>query len=253
MNEEQLIEMYNEGERKFSSINLPGVDLEDADLRGIDLGNAELPGAILRFTNLSEANLSYANLRGADFTGANLQGANLSGANLREVIMNPTDLSDANLSYANLRDADLTDSYMTNANLDEAIVGSTALPETVDEDQLVMAKMLSIYPGQTYEDAMKNLVDRTFMEDGLPGFDEGFEMGLDDLSYMLESYGVNLHDAEGQGIIQHYIDHAVDGWYGDFYRFAYCSGCEKEFRPDYNLEYVDQVWAGRILCPECAS
>lgn len=253
MNEEQLIEMYNSGEREFKSIELPDANLEDADLRGINLGNARLPGANLRFANLSDANLSYANLRGADFTGANLQGADLSGANLREVIMNPTDLSDADLSYANLRDADLTDSFMTNTNLDEAIVGGAGLPPTVDEDQLAMAKNLTIHLGQSYEDAMKDLVDSTFMEDGLPGFDEGFEMGLDDLTYMIESYGVNLYDAEGQGIIQHYIDHAVDGWYGDFYRFAYCSECEKEFNPEYNLEYVDQVWADRVLCPECAS
>ena len=222
-------------------------------MRGIDLGNAKLQGAILRFANLSGANLGYANLRGADLTGANLQGADLSGANMREVIMNPTDLSDADLSYANLRDADLTDSYMTNTNLDEAIVGGAALPPTVDEDQLAMAKNLSIHPGQTYQDAMKDLVDSTFMEDSLPGFDEGFEMGLDDLSYMIESYGVDLYDAEGQGIIQHFIDHAVDGWYGDFYRFTYCSKCENEFRPDYNLEYVEQVWADKVICPDCAS
>jgi uncharacterized protein YjbI with pentapeptide repeats len=253
MNIEELIARYREGEREFKSVDLPNANLEDADLRGIDLGNARLPGANLRFTNLSDANLSYANLLGADFTGANLQGADLSGANLREAIMNPTDLTDADLSYANLRDADLTDSYMTNTNLDEAIIGGTALPPTIDEDQLLMAKNLAIHPGQTYQDAMKDLVDSTFMEDGLPGFDEGFEMGLDDLSYLVESYGVDLDDAEGQAIIQHYIDHAVDGWYGDFYRFAYCSECENEFRPDYNLEYVEQVWADKIICPDCAS
>jgi uncharacterized protein YjbI with pentapeptide repeats len=220
MNIEELIARYRKGERKYKSVDLPNANLEDADLRGIDLGNARLPGANLRFTNLSAANLSYANLLGADFTGANLQGADLSGANLREAIMTPTDLTDADLSYANLLDADLTDSYMTNTNLDETILGGAALPLTVDEDHLAMAKNLSIHPGQTYQDAMKNLVDSTFMEDGIPGFDEGFEMGLDDLSFMIESYDVDLYDAEGQGIIQQYIDHAVDGWYGDFYRFV---------------------------------
>ena len=174
------------------------------------------------------------------------------GANLRDVILNRAELTGTDLSYANLRDADLTDSLMTNTNLDDAIVGGAALPPTVDEDQLAKAKNLTIYPGQTYVDAMKELVDSTFMEDGLPGFDEGFEMGLDDLSNMLESYGVSLYDKEGQGVIQHYIDHAVNGWYGDFYRFYYCSECEQEFSPDYTLEYVDQVWGRQILCQECS-
>jgi hypothetical protein len=248
-----LIARYNNGERDFSSIELPNANLEGADLRGIDLVLAKLPRAILRFTNLSDANLSYADLRGADFTGANLQRADLSGANLREAIMTPTDLTDADLRYANLRDADLTDAYMTNSNLDDAIVSRAALPVNMDEDQLAMAKYLTVHPGQTYEDAMKDLVDTTFMEDGLPGFDEGFEMGLDDLSYLLESYGVSLSDIEGENIIQHYIDHAVAGWYGDFYRFAYCFNCDQEFSPGYNLEYVNQVWADKIICLDCAS
>lgn len=251
MNKEKLINEYKKGERKFSSIDLPHANLENADQRGIDLGNANLLGANLHFTNLTDTNLSYANLCGADFTGANMPRADLSGANLRELILNRADLTGTDLSYVSLRDADLTNSLMANTNLDEAIVGGTALPPSVDEDQLALAKNLTIHPGQTYVDAMKELVDSTFMEDGLPGFDEGFEMGLDDLSYMLESYGVSLYDKEGQGVIQHYIDHAVSGWYGDFYRFNYCSECDQEFNPDYTLEYVDQVWAGQILCQEC--
>ena len=109
----------------------------------------------------------------------------------------------------------LTDSLMTNTNLDDAIVGGAALPPTVDENRLAKAKNLAISSRPDLRRCHEGVGQFTFMEDGLPGFDEGFEMGLDDLSNMLKWSGVSILMIRRIGVIQHYINHAVNGWYSD--------------------------------------
>ncbi|GCL39621.1 pentapeptide repeat protein [Sphaerospermopsis reniformis] len=98
MNAEELIALYEAGERDFQ-----GLDLENIDLRDVDLSCANL-----RLTNLRNADLSCANLRLTNLNYANLSGADLSGA----------DLSDAYLNDANLRLTDLSDANLTGAIID---------------------------------------------------------------------------------------------------------------------------------------
>ena len=130
-------------------------------------------------------------------------------------------------------------------------MGGAVLPDFVSQDQLAMAKILHLAPGQTYADAMMSWVDETFINDGLPGFDEGYEMALDDLVYYLEQYGMDPYGQGGQRVIAHFTEHAVDNWYGDFYRYNYCSKCQRQFQPEYDLDYANQVLRDVVLCPDC--
>lgn len=272
MNAQQLVNRYNDGERDFSGIEIPNASLQDTDLSGICLTGARLPGAFLRSAKLVEADLSYADLRGAEMGGGDFKGADLTGANLRGAILSAADMQGANLAYANLRetliaesnlfgadlrganlrDAEMWGSDLSEADLEDAIMGGAVLPDLVSEDQLAMAKILPIAPGQTYPDAMMVWVDETFLNDGLPGFDEGYEMALDDLVYYLEQYGIDPYGQSGQRVIAHFTEHAVDGLYGDFYRFNYCSKCQGQFRPEYGLDYANQVLRDKVLCPNCS-
>jgi hypothetical protein len=271
MNAQELINRYNNSERDFSGVEIPNANLQDADLSGICLTGAMLLGANLRSAKMVEADLSYADLRGAemggiylkgaDLTGANLRGANISAANmeetklayanLRETLIAESNLFGADLRGANLRDAEMWGSDLSEADLEDAIMVGAVLPDFVSEDQLATAKILHLAPGQTYADAMMSWVDETFINDGLPGFDEGYEMALDDLVYYLEQYGMDSYGQSGQRVIAHFTEHAVDNWYGDFYRFNYCSKCQRQFRPDYDLDYANQVLRDVVLCPDC--
>ena len=271
MNAQEIINRYKDGERDFNGIEIPSANLQDADLSGICLSGAKLPGANLRSARLAGADLSYTDLqgaemggvymKGADLTGANLRGANISAAdmegtklayaNLRDTLIAESYLFGADLRGANLRDAEMWGSDLSEADLEDAIMGGAILPDFVSEEQLAMAKTLLISPGQSYAEAMMDWVDETFMNDGLPGFDEGYEMGLDDLVYYLEQYGLDPYGQCGQRVIAHFTEHAVDNWYGDFYRFNYCSKCHEQFRPDYDLDYANQVLRDKVLCPDC--
>jgi hypothetical protein len=64
MKANELILLYNAGERYFDGANLEDADLHDADLRGAHLVGADLHGA---------------HLKGADLYGAYLEDANLEG------------------------------------------------------------------------------------------------------------------------------------------------------------------------------
>jgi hypothetical protein len=250
MDKDELIQQYIEGERDFSGIDLPQAKLSQADLAEINLSGANLPGVDLKGANLQDADLSWAELQDADLRGASLINADLSYAKLRNANLSGANLENAYLVSANLREADLSKANLQDADLTDAILGGAILPESIDEDQLVMAMMLDTSAGESYEDAMKAWVDETFMNEALPGF----EMGIDDLGAYLEQYGFDPYEPDGKQIILHFIKHAVDGWYGDFNRFASCSSCGKQFQPNYDLDYAYQVLAGyKMLCPSCNS
>lgn len=254
MDKDELIQRYSEGERDFSGVDLPQAKLSQADLPEINLSGANLQGVDLKEANLQDADLSWANLQDADLSGALLLNADLSYAKLKNANLCGANLENAFLASANLREADLSEANMQDADLTDAILGGAILPESLDEDQLVMAIVLDTSAGESYEDAMKAWVDETFMSEGLPGFESGFEMGIDDLGAYLEQYGLDPYEPDGKQIIMHFINHAVDGWYGDFYRFANCSQCGKQFQPNYDLDYAYQILAGyKMLCPSCNS
>lgn len=250
MDQDELIQQYNDGERDFSGVDLPQAKLSQADLPEINLSGANLQGADLKRANLQDADLSWAELHDADLSSASLINTDLSYAKLRNANLSGANLENAYLVSANLREADLSNSSLQDADLTDSILGGAILPESLDEDQLVMAIMLNTSAGESYEDAMKSWVDETFMNEGL----QGFEMGIDDLGAYLDQYGFDPYEPDGKQIILHFIKHAIDGWYGDFYRFASCSACGKQFQPNYDLDYVYQVLAGyKMLCPSCNS
>jgi uncharacterized protein YjbI with pentapeptide repeats len=103
MDAEELLALYEAGERDFHRLNLENLKLINVDLSDINLRNANLPNADLSGTDLSGANLSGANL-----SWINLSGADLSGSNLRRTNLMNSDLSGADLSGADLTDADLS-------------------------------------------------------------------------------------------------------------------------------------------------
>jgi len=102
---EALSQLYQQGQRTFLNLSLPGSDLRGLTLCSIELPQANLCGSDLRGTDLQNANLQRANLRGSDLRGADLQSANLQGANL----------CGANLLGCNLRGADLTAAQLEGA------------------------------------------------------------------------------------------------------------------------------------------
>ncbi len=73
----ELLTRYRQGERNFSGLELPAVDLSGASLVGINLQGANLSRA-----NLSHGDLRDANLQGVNFDQAQLHQTCLLGANL---------------------------------------------------------------------------------------------------------------------------------------------------------------------------
>lgn len=108
--ENELIELYEEGRRDFSRVNLGR-----ADLSGINLSGASLTKADLSEAELNGAFLIGANMIGANLSKANLQGALLFGADLSEADLSEADLSEANLVGANLEHANVTDEQLSMA------------------------------------------------------------------------------------------------------------------------------------------
>jgi 2-iminobutanoate/2-iminopropanoate deaminase len=142
MDAEELLERYENGERKFHSAMLRGVELNGADLSGIDLYNANLTGAELNDVNLTgaaliNANLTQASLRGANLSkllgasSANLSYADLRDANLSNATFNSANFSNANLDAANLSATTLISANITGASLIEANLMAAALEKVI--------------------------------------------------------------------------------------------------------------------------
>jgi uncharacterized protein YjbI with pentapeptide repeats len=125
---EELIELYESGERDFTGSELSGT-IYNADLRGADFSYANLNNVDIISTNLNGINLS-----GASLLASHLSYSNLSNANLSDVNMMGADLSDANLSNANLSNANLAKANFSNADLSNANLSNSA---TWDWDELL--------------------------------------------------------------------------------------------------------------------
>jgi uncharacterized protein YjbI with pentapeptide repeats len=127
MDAEELLALYEEGERDFQGVDLSGADLSDANLVRADLGDANLNEANLVRADLSGSNLSGTDLTDADLSGTNLSNADLSGTDLSDANLVRADLSDANLNEANLVRADLSGSNLSDADLTDADLSGTNL------------------------------------------------------------------------------------------------------------------------------
>ncbi len=118
----QLLEMYNNGERNFQGIELIGAKLNGAILNSADLTGSELMLASLNEACLEQAKLQEAYLSGADMIGAYLHSADLAGATLIGVDLTEANLTEANLMKCNLGGACLQNANLRGANLSEAIL-----------------------------------------------------------------------------------------------------------------------------------
>lgn len=130
--------------RRFSNVDLNGLDISHFDLRDCDLENSNLANSDMFRTNFEGANLKQVALISAKasqviLTGASLQSADLRNANMFKANLEGADLSGAvigiddndvaafndewlgaNLERANFRYADLTDSILNLADLRNA-------------------------------------------------------------------------------------------------------------------------------------
>jgi uncharacterized protein YjbI with pentapeptide repeats len=84
MKAEELLALYQSGQRNFQgvdlqSVNFSWVNLSEIDLRGANLQHVNFSAAILKHANFETANLAFADLSRADLTEANLRGANVKG------------------------------------------------------------------------------------------------------------------------------------------------------------------------------
>ncbi|MCC3416308.1 MULTISPECIES: pentapeptide repeat-containing protein [unclassified Microcoleus] len=135
----EVVDLYKDGWRDYSSINLEGTLIEHEYLIEIDLSGSDLHSSILKGCDLSGANLSNANLENAHLSSVCLVGANLSNANLANVNLWNADLSDANLENANLNNANLSNTNLIgtnfsaakweNINTDAALFCHTIMPD----------------------------------------------------------------------------------------------------------------------------
>jgi hypothetical protein len=153
MDAEELLELYEEGERDFQGLDLENIDLSGADLSGADLSGADLSGADLNLANLTGTiidkkttihskwtivwkilnkerldqisedhenqislfDIPYLNLKCIDLSNSFLKNAKLVRFNLTNA-----DFSNSNLHSADLRCANLTGANLTGVNLQEA-------------------------------------------------------------------------------------------------------------------------------------
>ncbi|MEG3894136.1 MULTISPECIES: pentapeptide repeat-containing protein [unclassified Microcoleus] len=133
---EEFLQLYNQGERDFTGVNLAGVNLSGKSLSQVNLSSANLSGAELSEANLSSANLSEANLCHANLHTANLSSANLGkakfiNANLSEVNLQGSNLSEANLSGVDLSSVHLfSKTNFSRANLSKANLTGLNLRES---------------------------------------------------------------------------------------------------------------------------
>ena len=126
-----------------------------------------------------------------------------------------------------------------------------ACPE-FDED-LAPDEILDIYGvdpknPETYKEEIVELIDCELMYGGLPGF----EGGVLRVAEILDEYGIDLRSEVGQEVLETYVSHAQEEYYGDFYRFTDCSKCGEEFRPVHSLKYANQVLSQEVFCPKCS-
>lgn len=135
MTVKQLLAQYEIGDRDFSGINLPEVNLSGLKLSQINLAHGNLSVVNFSGTDLQQANLSHARLNVARLHGtnlhqailnrtilnvANLIRANLSHAKLNQASLIRAELIRADLSYADLIEADLSSADLREANLRQA-------------------------------------------------------------------------------------------------------------------------------------
>ncbi|MCC3421240.1 MAG: pentapeptide repeat-containing protein [Microcoleus sp. PH2017_29_MFU_D_A] len=112
----EVVDLYKDGWRDFSGMNLEGIVEQREYLIDIDLSGSDLHSSIWQGCDLSGANLSNANLENANLSSTCLVGANVSNANLANANLWYAELSGANLENANLNNVNLVKTNLTGTN-----------------------------------------------------------------------------------------------------------------------------------------
>lgn len=112
MDGEQLLQLYEEGQRDFSGL----------DLRGIELYDETLLDAVFDNSNLSEADLCDSRFVGASFVGANLTDASFEGATVMDSTFAKADIQEARFYSAWLSQVDFSEAHMEQAKFDWAVL-----------------------------------------------------------------------------------------------------------------------------------
>lgn len=99
----------------YKSLNVSGIQLNNALLSRADLSHAYMVKASLKKATLNEADLKETDLESANLNGAYLLSADLTGANLRFADLTEANFREADLSGADLNRATLKDSKLENA------------------------------------------------------------------------------------------------------------------------------------------
>src|SRR5437016_13603052 len=79
----EIRERYTAGERDFSGLRLPDINLNHAQLDGAVLRETYIPRASFMGASLKGANFELAHLAEAVFQGAKLEGASFKNATVR--------------------------------------------------------------------------------------------------------------------------------------------------------------------------
>ncbi len=134
---EEMLELYEKGERDFHDRQLDGIDLSGCSLQQINLSGSTLVGASLIGTNLNGSNLSRvdfsnsimsrASLVECDFSWTKLSGVDLSGTDMHGSKARAAVFSNALMIRTKLNDADCLGAIMTNMNATAAQMESTNL------------------------------------------------------------------------------------------------------------------------------
>jgi uncharacterized protein YjbI with pentapeptide repeats len=131
MKEEEFLQLYKEGRRDFS-----GVDLSGMSFYCEDLSNINLSGATLRKTKLCEINLANGNFQSADLRDieitAETRGGNIdfSSANFEATGMYEGIIKKSNFSRANFRNASFAQFLMNECDFSGTDFTSAWLSET---------------------------------------------------------------------------------------------------------------------------
>lgn len=112
----EVVNLYKDGWRDFSGMNLEGIVVQGEYLIDIDLSGSDLHSSIFQGCDLSGANLSDTNLENANLRSTCLVEANFSKANLTNAQLKYADLSGANLENANLNNVSLAETNLTGTN-----------------------------------------------------------------------------------------------------------------------------------------
>lgn len=121
------------------------------------------------------------------------------------------------------------------------------IPRDPDMEEL-MPSLGSIEEPESYEDQLMEYIDSEFMFSGpLEFYGAVFEV-----KRILKEYDVGLKSKKGQKILQTFVEHAKEEYYGDFDRFLDCDNCGEIFKIDLTLDFVNKILARKAFCENCA-